>query len=45
MLWGDPPGWETKLVVVLGHLGVGREGRTIVVVDNTRQYWAKDFLG
>jgi hypothetical protein len=45
MLWGDPPGWEAMLVVVLGHLEVGREGRTIVVVDNTRQYWAKDFLG
>jgi hypothetical protein len=44
MLWGDPPGWEAMLVVVLGHLGVEREGETIVVVMNTRQYWARDFL-
>jgi hypothetical protein len=45
MLWGDPPGWEAMLVVVLGHLGVEREGETILVVGNTRQYWARDFLG
>jgi hypothetical protein len=44
MLWGDPPGWEAMLVVVLGHLGIMREGETIVVVENTRQYWAKDFF-
>lgn len=45
MLWGDPPGWEAMLVVVLGHLGVEREGETIVVVESSRQYWARDFLG
>jgi hypothetical protein len=45
MLWGDPPGWIAMLVVVLGHLGVGRESETILVVENARQYWARDFLG
>jgi hypothetical protein len=43
MLWGDPPGWEEMLVVVLGHLGIGRESKTIVVMENTRQYRARDF--
>jgi hypothetical protein len=45
MLWGDPPGWEAMLVVVLGHLGIMQGDETIVVVMNDRQYWAKDFLG
>ena len=44
MLWGDPPGWEAMLVVVLGHLGVGREDDVVVVVGDARQFWAKDFL-
>src|SRR4051794_18986088 len=38
MLWGDPPGWETMLVEVLGHLGIGPERETVVVVGNDRQY-------
>jgi hypothetical protein len=43
MLWGDPPGWEAMLVVVLRHLGIMQGERTIVVVMNSRQYWARDF--
>jgi hypothetical protein len=45
MLWGDPPGWEALLVVILGHLGIGRESEALVVMGNARQYWAKAFLG
>jgi hypothetical protein len=44
MLWGDPPGWEAMLIVVLGHLGIMQEDETIVVMMNSRQYWARDFL-
>ena len=44
MLWGDPPGWEAMLVVVLGHLGVGREDDVVVVVGDARQFRAKDFI-
>jgi hypothetical protein len=44
MLWGDPPGWEAMLVVVLGHLGIGRESEALVVLGNLAQYEARDFL-
>lgn len=44
MLWGDPPGWEAMLVAVLGHLGVGREDDVVVVLGDSRQFWAKDFI-
>jgi hypothetical protein len=44
MLWGDPPGWEAMLVTVFGHLGIGWKSKVIVLVENTRQYWARDFL-
>jgi hypothetical protein len=44
MLWGDPPGWEEILVKVLGHLGIGRDTESLVVVANATQYRAKDFL-
>ena len=44
MLWGDPPGWEAMLVVVLGHLGVGRKDDVVVVIGDARQFWAKDFI-
>jgi hypothetical protein len=45
MLWGDPPGWEAMLVVVLGYLGVEVEDNVIVVVADRRQFMARDFLG
>ena len=45
MLWGDPPGWEAMVGVVLGHLGDGREDEVVVVVGDARQFWAKDLLG
>ena len=44
MLWGDPPGWEAMLVVVLGHLGIEVEDQVIVVVADRRQFMARDFL-
>jgi hypothetical protein len=44
MLWGDPPGWEAMLVEVLGHLGIGGESETIVVLGNVAQYEARLFL-
>jgi hypothetical protein len=43
MLWGDPPGWEEMLVVVLGHQEIMLTGEAIVVVGNTRQYCGEGF--
>jgi hypothetical protein len=45
MLWGGPPGWESMLIKVLGHLGVERSSEVLIVVGNVRQYRARDFLG
>ena len=45
MLWGDPPGWQAMLVVVLRHLGLKREDDVVVVVGDDRQFWARDFIG
>ena len=44
MLWGDPPGWEAMLIVLLGHLGLGGEDDVVIVVGDARQFWAKDFI-
>jgi hypothetical protein len=44
MLWGDPPGWEAMLVVVLEHLGIGRESEAVVVLGNLAQFDARLFL-
>lgn len=44
MLWGNPPAWEAMLIAVLGHLGIGPESETVVVVGNSAQYRARDFL-
>ena len=44
MLWGDPPGWEAMLVVVLGNLGIGVDSETVVVMGSARQFMARGFL-
>jgi hypothetical protein len=45
MLWPGTDGWETMLVEVLNHLGIGPESEAVVVVGNSAQYMARDFFG
>jgi hypothetical protein len=44
MLWPGTEGWETMLVEVLTHLGIGPQSDAVVVVGNSTQYLARDFI-